>query len=214
MGRPADGYYLADGTRVPSVTTIIGKMKDADRLMYWAWQQGKEGKDFRETRDAAASAGTLAHAAVEAEIHGDHFTWPTKPAEVVKKAKQAFANFQEWAMQTQLKVTHTEVPLVSEKHRYGGTLDAMILGSKRTLGDWKTSGGVYSSFLVQLAGYKILWEEHHPEDPVQGFVLGRFDKEHGDFAQYYWSDLADAEEAFLHLRALYELDKKLAKRVK
>ena len=62
MSRPKGGYKLADGTKVPGVTTVIGKLKDAGPLMYWAWQQGVEGKDFRETRDAAASAGTVVHA--------------------------------------------------------------------------------------------------------------------------------------------------------
>ena len=49
-------YKTQDGVRVPSVTTVISRFKEAGALMYWAWNEGKEGRDYRETRDAAADA--------------------------------------------------------------------------------------------------------------------------------------------------------------
>ena len=214
MPTPRRGYYAQDGGRVPAVTRLLEPMKNADALAYWAWEQGRAGRDFRQVRDTAASAGTLAHAAVESWVRGWKFTWPTRPREVVTKARQSFANFREWVRQTKLKVTHTETPMVSEVHRYGGTPDALMLAGKRVLGDWKTSKGVYTSHLVQLAAYRGLWDEHHPEDPIQGFVLVRFDKEHGDFTQHFWSNLDVAWEAFLVLRRLYDLDKMLMERTR
>ena len=70
MAEPRPGYYLADGSHVPSVTTIIGRFKESGGLIHWAWALGKEGKDYREVRDKAADAGTMAHDAVEAWVHG------------------------------------------------------------------------------------------------------------------------------------------------
>lgn len=208
------GYFLDDGTRVPSVTTILSRFKDSGGLIHWAWQLGTEGKDYREERDKAADAGTIAHALVEAYLHGTTYA-PTSESDVLAKAMTAFEAFAQWADQTKLKVTHTEQPLVSHKHRYGGTFDAILVNGKRAIGDWKSSNSLYPEYLCQIAAYGKLWEENHPDEPINGgFVLCRFDKTYGDFTHKWWAELDSAWEAFLHLRALYDLDKELKARVK
>ena len=204
------GYHLADGkTRVPSVTTILSRFKDSGPLIHWAWTCGKEGKDYRAERDAAANSGTLAHEAVEAWIKG-------QPYELTdEKAVKSYGAFLEWADQTQLKVTHTEIPLVSEKYRFGGTLDAMMIRGKRSLGDWKTSNGVYPEYLCQIAAYGILWEENYPDQMIEGgYHLMRFDKTYGDFSHKWWAELETAKQSFLLMRELYENLKELNQRVK
>src|SRR3990172_5098664 len=104
MATAKGGYHTKDDSRVPGVTTVLGRFKEAGGLIHWAWQLGKEGKDYREVRDKAADAGTLAHSAVEAWIHKQDFTFAGEP-EVVAKAQKSFGAFLEWADQTQLKVT-------------------------------------------------------------------------------------------------------------
>lgn len=206
------GYFLADGDRVPSVTTVISRFKDAGGLIHWAWRMGSEGKDYRDERDKAADAGTMAHAAVEAHIHDQPFSFDGD-AEVCEKARKAFGAFLEWADQTQLRVTHTELPLVSEKYRFGGTFDALLIRNGRAMGDWKSSNNCYPEYLVQVAAYGKLWEENFPEEPITGgFHLLRFDKTFGDFHHHWWGELDRAWDAFLHLRDLYEIDKELKKR--
>jgi hypothetical protein len=214
MPTPKQGYFLADGTRVPGVTTILGRFKDAGPLMHWAWEEGRAGRDYRETRQAAADAGTIAHAMVEAEIHGGPFVMPDVPDEVQQKAQQAYATYREWAAQTKLEPIATEVQLVSEQHRYGGTLDVILVGGRRLLGDWKTSNAVYGEYLLQLAAYGALWNEHHPQEPIEGFQLIRFSKQHPDFEARFFAELDDAWEMFLALRRAYELDKKVRDRVR
>jgi len=82
------------------------------------------------------------------------------------------------------------------------------------MGDWKTSNAIYPDHIIQLAAYKVLWEENHPDQPITGgFHLCRFSKEHGDFAHHFWSELDDAWEQFLLFRQAYDIDKKLKKRV-
>lgn len=211
---PTQVYKTADGKRVPSVTTVIGRFKDAGALMYWAWNEGKEGRDFRETRDAAAEAGTMAHAAVETFVHGGEPCF-AGDVEVVRKAETAFGAFKEWAQQSKLVVTHTEIPMISETYRFGGTMDAILVDDKRAIGDWKASRGLYPDYLIQIAAYGKLWEETHPEEPITGgYHLCRFDKEFGDFTHKWWAELDAAWDAFLHLRALYEIEKELKARVK
>jgi len=208
------GYHTADGKRVPSVTTILGRFKDAGPLMHWAWECGRDGKDYRAERDKAATAGTMAHEAVEAWIHDQPFAFEGEE-DICLKAKTAFDAFLEWADQTQLKVTHTEIPLVSEKHRFGGTFDAILVKGKRAMGDWKTSNGIYPEYLMQVAAYGKLWEEAHPDEPIEGgFHLLRFDKNYGDFHAHWWGELDTAWKAFVLLRELYEYDKELKQRAK
>lgn len=208
------GYFLADGSRVPSVTTVIGRFKEAGGLIHWAWSLGKEGKDYREARDQAADAGTMAHAAVDAWIRSRPFAFEG-PAQVCANAKIAYGAFLEWANQTQLQVTESELPLVSEKHKFGGTFDAILIRNGRAVGDWKSSNAIYGEYLIQVAAYGRLWEENFPDQPItSGYHLLRFDKTYGDFHHHFWGDLSRAWDAFLHLRELYEIDKELKARVK
>lgn len=215
MSRPKAGYRTEDGCRVPGVTTIIGKFKEAGGLIHWAWQLGIDGQDYREVRDKAAGIGNIAHDMVECHIRGREFDPSPYDKADVDKAENSFLAFLEWAGQTNLKAIETETSLISEKHRFGGTLDAMLVSGKLALGDWKTSNSVYPEYLLQLAAYKLLWEENRPKQPITGgFHLLRFDKTHGDFGHFYYGNLDEAAEAFLLERRLYDLMAGLKKRTK
>lgn len=209
---PHQVYKTEDGKRVPSVTTIISRFKDSGGLIHWAWKEGVDGRDYRETRDSAADAGTMAHALVEQWIKGETPNIEG-PEDIVQKARTSFEAFLEWANQTQLKVTHTELPLVSEKYRFGGCLDAMLIKGRLALGDWKTSNRIYQDHLIQIAAYGQLWAENFPKQPIEGgYHIIRFAKEHGDFAHHYFPDLSEAWRAFVLMRELYDIDKSLKKR--
>jgi hypothetical protein len=164
-------------------------------------------------RDQAADAGTLAHQAVDAYFHAREFEFEGDPA-VCAKARTAYRAFIEWTEQTQMRVTHTEMPLVSERYKFGGTFDAVAMGNGRAIADWKSSNKCYGEFLIQVAAYGALWEENFPDQPLTGgFHLVRFDKTFGDFHHHYWGELDVAWKAFRHLRALYDIDVELKQRV-
>ena len=209
-------YTTKDGSVVPSVTTIINRFKDSGGLIWWAWNEGKAGRDFRDTRDKAADSGTIAHLMVDAEIRGTTWTAPADIDEgVLARAEQAFGNYREWRRQTSLEPVESELRLVSEKHRFAGTLDAMLISGRLSLGDWKSSNGVYPDYLLQLAAYGLLWEENFPDRPIEGgFHLLRFAKDAPDFAHYHFGELSIAARAFLLMRELYDLDKVLKARVR
>lgn len=214
MGRPYKGYEI-DGEKVPGVTTVLSRFKESGALMYWAWKQGTEGKDFRETKQAAADAGTLAHDMVEHDIYGQPFNIDGINETQLTQALGAFKAYKEWKKQTNLSIAEAEMPLVSHRYRFGGTLDAIFVQGELALGDWKSSNAIYSDYLLQLGAYQILWEENFPDRILKGgFHLLRFSKQNDpsdpiSFAHHYWSQLDVAKEQFLHLLAAYKLDKRI-----
>lgn len=215
MPTPKKGYFLKDGRRVPGTTTVIGRFKESGALIWWAWNEGKEGRDYRETSKKAADAGTLAHAMVEAHIK--KLPSPDRtgvPDEVQMKAAAAYLAYLQWEESTKLEILETEIALVSEKYEFGGTPDAIgYLNGVLSLVDWKSSNAVYADHLIQMAAYKELWTECRPEYPITGgFHLCRFSKEHGDFAHHYFPNLDEAWEQFVLFRRAYEIDKGLKKR--
>lgn len=222
MPTPKDGYRLADGTRVPGTTTIIGRFKDSGGLLQWAFQQGKAGKrHLYEEAEKAADIGTCAHGLVELHINGrslddmiDYAQTTLPTSEMRDKAWSAFRAYEAWASNFKVKIIAQETQLVSEKHKYGGTPDAIgLIGNQLALLDWKTSNSVYSDYLVQLAAYRQLWEENYPEQPITGgFHLLRFAKTHGDFAHHYFPNLDNAWRQFLLFREAYDIDKELKSR--
>lgn len=177
-----------------------------------------ESFDYREARKHAADAGTVAHRMVECHIHN----WPFHPTEyapsLVEAAQPAFDAYLDWAKQTKFTVVESEVALVSETHRFGGTRDAILVDGRRALGDWKSSNAIYPEYLCQLAAYGILDEENGATIDG-GYHLLRFSKQESPddpvhFTHHYWSHLDKAHEAFLTMRKLYALVQDLKKLAK
>jgi hypothetical protein len=216
MARPAKGYRTADGKRVPGTTTITGRFKESGALIYWAWDLGMQGINYRDARDAAAGAGTLAHEMIDARIHGREFV-PTEdhPADMVRLATAAFDNFKRWADGIGMVVTHTEQPLVSESFRFGGTFDALVqVAGVPALLDFKTGKGTscYVDTLYQLGAYKVLSRECLDIDPQEAHVL-KLSREQAAFAHYcFGAEVLDrGADMFLQMRSMYDLDKQMKK---
>jgi hypothetical protein len=229
MATPKGGYFLQNGDRVPGTTTIIGRFKESGALMYWAWDQGRKGLDYKETCRVAADAGTLAHSMAEVQLQGKDPNLVVVGAsvyaspEVIAQAKSAFASFLSWKDHSRLEIVHQEIQMVSEEYKYGGTFDGIgLMDGKHSLIDFKTSNSLYSDYLIQLAAYAYLVENGVAMDTREGlgvkldggFHLLRFAKENGDFSHHYYPALPEAWEAFKHMRELYELDKVLKRRAK
>lgn len=221
MARPSGGYKLASGEKCPGVTTILNRFQNSGGLIHWAWQQGKDGKDFRETRDRAADAGTCVHEMIEADWRGKLFDRTLYKPEALKKADHAFLGYLEWKDQTKLNVVKGELPLVSEVYKFGGTMDALMIRDRLVMGDWKTSNGIYAEHVIQVAGgYSILWNEHFPDQPLDGVQILRFSKpEHDDdpisfHAHYFSAEIFPiAQRQFIILREAFDLDKRISKLV-
>jgi len=218
-------YHTEAGEQVPSVTTIIGRFKDSGGLIFWAFKEGcQQGQEkaanpqlsFDLYRDKAAEAGTMAHDMVEAHIKGLPLPELEGSKETIEKANRAFDAFLKWEKATKIGIKYTEVPLVSERHKFGGRIDAVgTIGDELILVDWKTSNSVYADYTLQLAAYQLLWEENYPDHPLSGGAhLVRFAKEEGDFSHHHFPKLDKEAVAFLKMRELYDLVKSIEKRVK
>ena len=213
---PAHIYKNSEGKRIPGVTTVIGSNLGWNKgpLMHWAWEEGINGRDFRQTRDEAADTGTIAHAMVEAELKGKDWREMVDMRgvtdDMVLKALNALEAWQQWARLFSFHLVGSEISLVSEKHQYGGTIDVATIQDSLCILDLKTSNAVYEDHKIQLAAYQNLWDENNPDNPCKGLYLLRLGKNDGSFAYYYWPDLSPAWEAFQCLRELHGLKKKIA----
>jgi hypothetical protein len=214
--KPRRLYKTADGKRVPGVTTILNNIGwKTPGLVWWAFRLGQAEPDMNspyDKTDEAADIGTVVHRAVELLMHGlpdaeaEKHIADNLPPESIRQAENCLLAFYQWRDGFRLEVTDTEVALVSEDYRYGGTLDyvARVAGA-RVLVDLKTASGVYPDTWAQLAAYGQLWNENHPGDPVMGYYVLRIDKESAGFDNPYRPDLTDAFQAFVAARKLHDL---------
>ena len=202
---------------------LLAKIRDGESpgliaLSAFLARRPEETSDYRRARDKAADAGTVAHEMFDCFVRKIEFDPSTHPPEIVEMAKPAFEAGAEWAAQSRYEVVETEVALVSEVHRFGGTRDGILVSGKRAMADVKTSKAIYPEMLLQIAAYGIL-DEEHGNTIDGGYHLLKFSKQEkpGDpvrFAHFYWDHLHTAQRAFIHARVLYDEMDELAKLVK
>ena len=122
-GRPTAGYRNAKGKRVVGTTTAA---KDSvTGLVIWANQLGLDGVSYREHMDGVLAQGNAIHNAVEAIIKGgDPDTClATLSPEEREGAERGIVAFRRWLASGDVRIQHTEFPLVSEAYQFGGTPD-------------------------------------------------------------------------------------------
>lgn len=164
------GYYLQDGTRVPSVTTIIGATFAKPALTAWANRLGLQGIDSDTVRDQRAGEGSCMHEHIRAHLRlEDPDLSPFSPSAKAAGLMGFLRWRREWFDRHDVQVVEIERPLVSEQHRYGGTPDLIAcVDGRLELLDWKTSKQVYREHLVQAAAYAAMaWELGHRIEAVR-----------------------------------------------
>lgn len=57
-------YRTKSGMIVPGVTTVLSLLAKP-ALIYWAWNLGMQGEDYRKIKEKAADIGTVTHYLVE-----------------------------------------------------------------------------------------------------------------------------------------------------
>lgn len=211
--RPAP-FILADGTIGPGVTTVLSNVKlgGIDPLLAWAWRLGRDGKDFREERDKAATSGTCAHDMCEAFIKQIPFEPSLYPPEVLAAAQPAFDAFRRWLDDSKLVPVYSEVDLRSERLRFRGMIDVVFRRPDGSLeiGDFKTSNHIYPDHVIQIAAYQLLWNDYAAEKLSPCAHLLRITKPQRptdpvSYHHHFWSDLSHAARAWMLCRELYDL---------
>lgn len=201
-------YKTADGKRVPGATTITGLL-NKPHLIKWANNLGLEGIDSSKYTDEAAAVGTLAHALIQAHLQGETLDTSMFSPTQVDLAENAVLSFYEWASRHTIEPIVCEIPMVSEKLRYGGTVDCYCkLDGKPTLVDFKTGKAIYEEYFVQTAGYKNILEEHgYPVEEVKILRVGRDETE--GFEERTVKDTTKYFMIFQNLLDIYYIKKEL-----
>jgi hypothetical protein len=171
-------YKTSDGQRVKSVTTLINAHLGWNKqiLVNWARSQGMQGNDPTKVMNEAAEIGTLAHLLCENFIKKEETNLDDYSKNQIKAAELCFEAFKEWDGQFKPKYIESEIKLVDDDLKVGGTCDLILdIDGKLYIGDLKSSKGLYSEFIVQLAAYRYMYEKQTGNKIVGGRLL-RLDK--------------------------------------
>jgi hypothetical protein len=194
---PHQKYHLSDGTQVPGGSTICKIGDDAGALIHWAWNLGREGKDYRKERDKAADIGTVAHFLIECFLNNQVADLSDYGQEDIDKALLCYNKFVDWWDEQNLEKVATEIQLVNEAHKYGGTIDLIARNQQNEyiLIDFKTSKRISDSYWRQCAGYAQLWNscitEPFQHSKIVNHAIVRIGKEEqGDFEVIWREDLS------------------------
>ena len=172
-------YRLADKTIVPGVTTILGLMAKP-ALVPWANKLGLQGIDVSKYVDDKADIGTLGHAMVTDKLSGVETDTKDYSENQISKAENCALSFWSWEKEHPIEeVFFVERPLVSEAHRFGGTLDIYAkINGRREIIDLKTGSGIYPEHTWQVATLKVLLEENgFPVDGTRIINIPRAESE-------------------------------------
>lgn len=207
-------YRNSKGVPIPGVSTIKGEWSFGNEgLSRWRDGMFRSGYDPDSIAREAAAVGTLVHKMVELTLRGETIPdtlFEDYTANEIKQAEIAYESFLLWKKTHVYKVLNSEISLVSELYQYGGTVDLLIEvpSPKIVLLDWKSSGGLYSSQVIQAAAYAQLVEENKQMldiKRVDEIWIVRLGKKIAEIQEKVIKKWDNAFKAFKLCRELYSL---------
>lgn len=189
---------------VPGVTTVTGQY-NKPFLVGWANRLGLEGYDSQLYTEEAQKIGSAAHEMVEADLQEREPDLAEYTAAQLERARYGFGEFKKWRSEHVVVPILTETPLISERFKYGGTLDFYgLVDEVPTLMDFKTSGDLYPEHGWQVGGLSILLQENKYElKGARLLRIGRSEEEGFDDHVMNGVQVARARRVFLALLNLY-----------
>lgn len=165
-------YYLNDGSKVPGVTSIIGRFDDKEGLIWWANKIGLEGQTLSQVRAEAMRFGSYGHQIFEDLVK-------KRLGEYPKEYKPLINIFKSELNKLKIRSIISEVQLVSEIHKFGGTPDLFIedTDGKSWVIDYKFARNIGVGYFYQVAAYAILYEENMGK-LIEGGKIFWIDKKH------------------------------------
>lgn len=132
------------------------------------WKSGKE------TGADAADYGTMAHAWLESHLNGVEVDLGALP----EPARNAVNAYLKWQGDHKLETIKTEETFYNCKLNYAGTADWLgNLDRELSLGDWKTSTGIFFNYVIQGWGYALADETQNASRLYRQIFIGRFGKD-------------------------------------
>lgn len=205
-------YYLKDGSLVVGVTTILGQLAKP-QLVHWAYSLAMEGKKYWEITNTAKNIGTIAHYLIECKLKNiktDSSTLKDYTMNEIQTAYLSYDNFLKWIKTHNIKMIATELRIVSEKYRYGGTIDFIAeIDGVLSLIDLKSGSGVYDDMKIQLSAYKQLYVEKYKKEIDTCYIIHIPHEKDKNFVEYRYNNLSNEFWQFYHLLKFYQLKKDL-----
>lgn len=206
-------YRLEDGTVVPSTTQIIDLLGVKTKaLMGWQKNLVKSGKDPDTMLTYYANIGTYAHALVEEHVHEQMGDKDFKAiyreeygSEIQEKGEIGLESYKAWERENDVEYLFAEKQLVSEKYRYGGTIDigAIVNGIVYNI-DLKTSSNIYTSHIIQGSAYWNLVKENIGEKRrVMILKIGKNDVVYRPY-NLSQTEIEKGFNTFWHLRKIHD----------
>lgn len=202
--------YELNGEKVPSVTSIISSQLgwNKNMLIAWARKEALNGNDPTKVLTEAGNIGSITHYLIECHIANQKPDTNQYTPENVSKAENGFIAFLDWEKQYKPKYLNSELKLVSEKYRYGGTIDLIAdIEGKHSLIDFKTSKGIYTDHKIQVSAYVKMYSEL--KQAIDNIYILKLGKEDGSFEHHTISmdTINSGWQVFLCLLELYKLQK-------
>jgi hypothetical protein len=202
-------YRISSGAVVPSVTSITSRLAKVG-LTGWAFRLGQEHPELESIDQYVADLariGSLAHHTIESRLLGAEPALEDWTPNEITAAAPPVKKFDTWMQGKDVRVVGIEMPLVSEIHAFGGTLDVLAdIDGRRALCDIKTSRGIFAEHLYQTSAYaELLRENGERVDEIRILRVGRTDNDSLEERRVlewdaYW-------RVFLALLALYRAEK-------
>jgi len=184
-------------------------------------EEGKPLYFYAAKRDAAADAGTIAHARIHAHLRNLELDEEGLPPAALELSHNGYRRWLDWWTEQNARCVATELALVSEALQVGGTLDIVAETPQGlTLADVKTTKRPdprywpYHEMVGQVAAYQILWNESHPWDPIRCACICRVGKEADDPGEVTWltnAQLAAGADLFRGALAAYRAKQAITK---
>jgi hypothetical protein len=204
-------YKTKSGIPAVGVTTVIGLL-NKPALLYWAWDCGCKGIDYRKFADEKAAQGTLAHEMILCHLQNMEPDTKDYTKNQIDAAENAFLSYLEWERGREIEPILLETPLVHEKLAYGGTFDFYgKVDGVFTVMDFKTGKAIYPEMAVQLAAYDRLIRDTQGVIPLSWKILriGRDETEGFEVKEYSREYLNNCWAIFEHLLSVYRLQKEM-----
>jgi len=207
-------YKNEAGKRIVSSTGALNILAKP-ALIYWAWDLGMSGIDYKKYTDDKGQTGTLTHDIILSHHRKCPYDTSDYSQKQIDSAETCFLKYLEWESRlTSIKPILLETSLVSERYQYGGTFDFYgLVEGIYTLLDYKTSKAIYPDNFLQLASYRnLLIENRHPVERAMIIRVGRDETE--GFETKEMTDLDLEFETFIKIVDLYYMLQKTNKKFK
>lgn len=201
-----DNFYYEENVQYIRVTRILNCFP---KPALYNWYATHGLKECRRIQKESREFGTNMHTKIHANLDGALAEQmpDMNDARMIGTMKE----FMSWKTKNKPVPIHLEYSIVNKEDMYGGTIDFIgTINGVKTIADWKSSGGIYDDYPLQLAAYHRAYKLMHPdEEPIKEgrIVCFRCDKD-GKCKTieetYSVARLEDLYSVFLAVKKTYE----------